>query len=405
MPSFGYTAIDKAGIEIKGSIEAENKEKVIQEVKRMGLIPMEIVEQSIWNRDIELSFEKKPSARDLSVFCRQFVSMTKAGVTIIDAMKMLVEQTENKALKKAAEAVRASLEKGESLASSMREHPKIFPNLLNSMVAAGEASGSLDVAMERMSTQFEKTSKNQGMVKKAMIYPMVVGLVAIAVIVVMLVIVIPSYSQMFESLDAELPAITQVVLAASNFLQAYWIPILAVVAVAILAIKAYLTTDSGKRLLSEIQFMIPGVKNLIVKTASANMARTLSTLISAGVPLVEAVDIVAHTMENVLIREALLDAKDQIMIGVPLSEPLKECGLFPPMVHHMVKIGEEAGTTEEMLTKLADYFDEEVELAVQSLMAAMEPLIIVVLAAVVGVLVISILLPMMSMYDSVNALG
>lgn len=405
MPSFVYTAIDKAGVEMKGNVEAENKADVIQQVKRMGLIPVEIEEQSIWNRNLEFNFERKPSSRDLSIFCRQFVSMTKAGVTIIDAMRMLVEQTENKTLKKAAEALRASLEKGESLASSMKEHPKIFPGILNSMVAAGEASGSLDVAMERMSTQFEKTAKNQGMVKKAMIYPMVVGVVAIAVIVVMLVIVIPSYSQMFEDLNTELPAITQMVLGASNFLKARWMVIVAVVAAAVVGIKVYLSTEEGKRMFSKLQFMIPGVKNLVIKSASANMARTLGTLISAGVPLVEAVDIVANTMQNVLIREALLNAKDQIMIGVPLSDPLRECGLFPPMVYHMIRIGEEAGTTEEMLTKLADYFDEEVELAVQSLMAAMEPMIIVVLAAIVGVMVISILLPMMSMYDSVNALG
>ncbi len=404
MPIYGYTAIDKAGVEMKGSMEAENKEKVIQEVKRMGLIPMNVAEQSIWNREVDLSFEKKPSARDLSIFCRQFVSMTKAGVTIIDAMKMLVEQTENKALKQAAEAVRASLEKGESLATSMREHPKIFPPLLISMVAAGEASGSLDAAMERMSIQFEKTAKNLGNMKKAMIYPIIVGLVAIGVVVVMLLVVIPSYSNMFETLNAELPAITKIVLLASEFLQSYWFPIVVMLALAILIAKTYLTTESGKRLWSQIQFYIPIVTNLVVKTASANMARTLGTLISAGVPLVEAVDIVAHTMGNVLIKEALLDAKDQIMIGIPLSQPLKDCGIFPPMVHHMIKIGEEAGTTEEMLTKLADYFDEEVELAVQSLMAAMEPLIIVLLAGVVGILVISVILPMLSMYDTLNAM-
>lgn len=404
MPSFGYTAIDKAGVELRGSIEAESKEKVIQEIKRQGLIPMDIVEQSIWNRDIDLNFEKKPSARDLSVFCRQFVSMTKAGVTIIEAMKMLVEQTDNRALKKAAEEVRASLEKGESLAVSMREHPKIFPPLLISMVAAGEASGSLDVAMERMSIQFEKSAKNKGMMKKAMIYPMVVGIVAIGVIAVMLLFVIPSYSEMFETLDAQLPAITKIVLMASAALQSNWFVILAILVVAFIVIKTYLTTDSGKHIWAEIQFHIPIVKNLVVKTASANMARTLSTLVSAGIPLVEAVDIVAHTMENVLIEEALLEAKEQLTIGVPLSEPLKESGIFPTMVHHMVKIGEEAGTTEEMLNKLADYYDEEVELAVQSLMAAMEPLIIVILAGVVGVLVMSVILPMLSMYDTLNAM-
>lgn len=404
MPSFGYIAIDKAGVEVKGSMNAENKEKVLKEVKQMGMIPLEITEQSIWTRDIEFDFEKKPTARDLSVFCRQFVSMTKAGVTIVEAMKMLVEQTENKALKKATEAVRAGLEKGESLAFSMREHPKIFPKMLVSMVTAGEASGSLDVAMERMSVQFEKTSKNQGLMKKALIYPIIVGLVALAVIAVMLMIVIPSYAEMFETLEAQLPLITVVVLSISSFVQEKWFGIVITVLLAVFIIKAYLTTDSGQHLWAEIQFRIPVVKNLVVKTSSANMARTLGTLLAAGIPLVEAVDITANTMNNVLVKEALLEAKEHIMMGVPLSEPLKESGIFPAMVYHMMKIGEEAGNTEEMLTKLAQYYDEEVEIAVQSLMAAMEPLIIVVLALIVGVLVISVILPMMSLYDTLNSL-
>lgn len=404
MPSFGYVAIDKAGVEVKGSINAENKEKVLKEVKQMGMIPIEIVEQSIWTRDIEFDFEKKPTARDLSVFCRQFVSMTKAGVTIIEAMKMLVEQTENKALKKATEAVRAGLEKGESLASSMREHPKVFPKILISMVTAGEASGSLDVAMERMSVQFETASKNQGLMKKAMIYPIIVALVALGVIGVMLMLVIPSYSEMFETLDAKLPPITVAVLALSSFFQENWLGIIVGVSLTILIVKAYFTTNSGQHLWAEIQFRIPIVKNLVVKSASANMARTLGTLLAAGIPLVEAVDITANTMNNVLVKEALLDAKDQIMMGVPLSEPLKESGIFPAMVHHMMKIGEEAGNTEEMLMKLSQYYDEEVEIAVQSLMAAMEPLVIIVLALVVGVLVMSVILPMMSLYDTLNSL-
>ena len=404
MPSFGYVAIDKSGVEVKGSIIAEDKEKVKRDVKAMGMIPLEIEEQSIWNQDLDLSFEKKPNARDLSVFCRQFVSMTKAGVSIIEAMKMLTEQTENKALRSAVEGVRVNLEKGESLASSMRAYPKIFPNLLVNMVAAGEASGSLDNAMERMSVQFEKTAKNQGLLKKAMIYPIIVGLVALGVIVVMLLIVIPSYAEMFETLETSLPAITVLVMAMSQFLQKNWLFMLLLVILAIVVIKAYLTTENGKHVWAEIQFRIPIVKNLVVKSASANMARTIGSLISTGIPLVEAVEIVAGTMDNVLIKDSLAVAKEQIMMGVPLSEPIKESGIFPPMVHHMMKIGEEAGTTEEMLTKLADYYDEEVELAVQSLMAAIEPLVIIVLAVIVGFLVLSVILPMMSMYDALNSL-
>lgn len=404
MPSFGYIAIDRAGVEVKGSLEVENKEKVAQEIKRMGMTPVEITEQSIWTRDLDFSFEKKPSARDLSVFCRQFVSMTKAGVTIVEAMRMLVDQTDNKALKKAIEAVRANLEKGESLAVSMAEYPRIFPPLLISMVAAGESSGSLDVAMERMSVQLEKTAKNQGLIKKAMIYPAIVCLVAIGVIMVMLLFVIPSYSEMFTTLEANLPFITVAVLGMSNFLKSHWLLIMLLIFLVVLFIRAYSMTDDGKHLFAEIQFRIPVVKNLVIKSASANMARTLGTLVSAGVPLVEAVDIVANTMHNVLIKEALRDAQEQIMIGVPLSEPLAESNIFPPMVYHMLKVGEEAGTTEEMLFKLADYYDGEVELAVQSLMAAMEPMIIIVLALIVGFLVASVIAPMLTMYEALDAL-
>ena len=200
---------------------------------------------------------------------------------------------------KAIRETRASVQKGSTLAEAMKDHPKIYPALLVNMVEAGEISGSLEVALERMSIQFEKTAKNRGMMKKAMIYPMVVGIVAIGVIAVMLLFVIPSYSEMFETLDAELPWITKIVLIASAFLQSKWFIIVALLVIAILVIKAYMTTDSGKHVWSEIQFHIPIVKNLVVKTAAANMARTLSTLVSAGIPLVEAVDIVAHTMENV----------------------------------------------------------------------------------------------------------
>jgi type IV pilus assembly protein PilC len=209
---------------------------------------------------------------------------------------------------------------------------------------------------------------------------------------------------MFDSLDASLPLITVVVLAMSNFLKAHWLLIILVIVLIAVVIKAYSMTYNGQHLLAELQFRIPAVKNLIIKSAAANMSRTLSTLLSAGVPLVEAVDIVANTMNNVIIKEALLEAKDQIMVGVPLSQPIEECRIFPPMVHHMMKVGEEAGTTEEMLEKLADYYDEEVEAAVQALMAALEPMIIIILAVIVGILVGAVIAPMVSMYDALDNL-
>lgn len=404
MATWGYVAIDKTGKEVKGSREAEVEEQVRRELKSQGLIVLEVTQQNALTKDISLDFSKGPTARDLAVFCRQFSSITRAGVTIIETLNMLADQTENVKMQKALRASRADVEKGESFAASLSKHPKVFPELMVQMAKAGEASGSLDTAMERMAVQFEKSAKTQALVKKAMIYPIVVACVAVAVVIVMLVVVIPRYMDMFGELGVDLPAITKAVIALSTFIQHFWFIIIPIIIVLAAALKAYGRTDSGKHVFGGLQLKIPAIKNLVVKSACSQMARTLSTLLVAGVPLTEAVDIVADTMTNIWFKEALKDALGQIVIGVPLSQPLQTCGLFPPMVYHMIHIGEEAGSTEEMLNKLADYYEEEVEMAVQSLMAAMEPMIIIVLAGIVGILIAAVMAPMVTMYSALDNL-
>ncbi len=404
MASYGYEALNSAGKEIKGSVEADNIEAARQALKKQGIQVISIKPQSALTKDINIKVGGYPKPRDMSVFCRQFVSMTKAGVTISEALKMLTEQTENDRLREAAEGVRVSVEKGETLASSLAMYPKIFPSLMVHMVEAGEASGSLDVALERMATQFEKSAKTSAMVKKAMIYPVAVCIVALAVVVVMLVVVIPNYATMFESLGTDLPALTKAVQAASNFIITKWFILVPAIIAIVVLIKMFAETDTGIHFFDKLKLSIPAYKNLEVKTASAQMARTLSTLMAAGVPLVDAVEIVSNVMPNVYFKEALQDCKNEIIIGQPLSKPLEQCGLFPPMVYHMTRIGEETGATEEMLAKQADYYEEEVEAAVASFMAAMEPVIIIVLAAIVLVLVGACLMPMMTMYETLNAM-
>lgn len=404
MASYGYEALNSAGKEIKGSVEADNIEAARQALKKQGIQVISIKPQSALTKDINIKVGGYPKPRDMSVFCRQFVSMTKAGVTISEALKMLTEQTENDRLREAAEGVRVSVEKGETLASSLAMYPKIFPSLMVHMVEAGEASGSLDVALERMATQFEKSAKTTAMVKKAMIYPVAVCIVALAVVVVMLVVVIPNYATMFESLGTDLPALTKAVQAASNFIITKWFILIPAIIAIVVLIKMFAETDTGIHFFDKLKLSIPAYKNLEVKTASAQMARTLSTLMAAGVPLVDAVEIVSNVMPNVYFKEALQDCKNEIIIGQPLSKPLEQCGLFPPMVYHMTRIGEETGATEEMLAKQADYYEEEVEAAVASFMAAMEPVIIIVLAAIVLVLVGACLMPMMTMYETLNAM-
>ena len=404
MAAYGYEALNSAGKEIKGSVEADNIEAARQVLKKQGIQVISIKPQSALTKDINIKVGGYPKPRDMSVFCRQFVSMTKAGVTISEALKMLTEQTENDRLREAAEGVRVSVEKGETLASSLAMYPKIFPSLMVHMVEAGEASGSLDVALERMATQFEKSAKTSAMVKKAMIYPVAVCIVALAVVVVMLVVVIPNYATMFESLGTDLPALTKAVQAASNFIITKWFILVPAIIAIVVLIKMFAETDTGIHFFDKLKLSIPAYKNLEVKTASAQMARTLSTLMAAGVPLVDAVEIVSNVMPNVYFKEALQDCKNEIIIGQPLSKPLEQCGLFPPMVYHMTRIGEETGATEEMLAKQADYYEEEVEAAVASFMAAMEPVIIIVLAAIVLGGGGACLMPMMTMYETLNAM-
>lgn len=404
MPAYGYVALDKTGKEIKGTIDAESMDMARAEAKAKDLTLISLKEQSLLNKDINIDIGGKPTARDLSVMCRQFVSMARAGVTMIESLKMLSEQTENKKLKASLQEVRVNVERGDTLASSMAMHPKIFPEIMINMVTAGEASGNLDTALERVSAQLERNAKTQSMVKKAMIYPVAVCIVAIVVAIVMLVVVIPSYSTMFEDLGTELPAITKLYVAMSDVLIDYWFIIVPVVIAIIVGIASFAKTDSGKHVFGKMAIKLPIISNMTVKSASSLTSRTLSTLLGAGVPLIEAVGIVSGVVTNVYFKEALQTAKDEITIGMPLSRPMEECGLFPPMVYHMIRIGEEAGNTEEMLDKLADYYDEEVEMAVQSLMAAMEPMIIVVLAVVVGGLVAACMAPMLTMYQALDNL-
>lgn len=403
MAEFTYRAISKSGKEIKGKIESDNIEKAKVELKGRDLYLTEIGEATMLEKDIQINIGQKISTRDLCLFCRQFVSLQRAGVTIIETLKMLAEATENKFFSKTLTNVCKSVEMGESFADSLANE-EVFPVIMIKMTNAGEASGSLDIAYERLAIQFERQAKLKGLIKKASIYPTMVCIVAVVVVIIMLKFVVPNFMGMFEDMNVEMPGITLAVMAASNFVQKFWFVIILGIVVVFFAFKWFKSTPRGEGILAKIALKLPLLGPLTIKSASANLARTLSTMVAAGISLVEAVDITAGTMTNYYFKEALLNAKDSIIAGVPLSTPLKECGLFPPMVYHMTRIGEESGNMEEMLGKLADYYEEEVEIATASLMAALEPLIIIVLAAIVGIIIGAVLAPMMTMYEELDNL-
>ena len=405
MAQYQYTAINSAGKQVKGSIEAENEARAMEQVKKEGMIPVKVEAATALNKDINISiFKKKVKIRDLSIFCRQFVSMHRAGVTILESMRMMTEQTENPTLRDALNEAYLAVQKGETLANAFRQNPDVFPKLLIHMVEAGEASGSLDIAFERMAVQFEKSAKLQGLVKKAMVYPIMVMVVAVAVVIVLLTKVVPTFMGMFADMDMEMPKITLMVVAASDFMQANWLAIVIGIVVVVIAFKWFKKTATGEGIIAKLALKLPLFGDLTTKSNSAKFARNLSTILSAGISMPEAVEITAETMANKFYIDAMREAKNDVMQGVPLSTPLERSGLFPPMVYHMTRIGEETGNIEEMLDTLAGYYEEEVETATQALMAALEPLMIIVLAAVCGTIIGAVIAPMGAMYEGLDNL-
>ena len=404
MENFAYVAYSKDGREVKGTIEADALESAKEMLRSQGNTVISIASATALNSEVSFkAFQKKPSSRDMSVFCRQFVAIVDAGVPVLSALEMLGEQTENVMLRDAIIDIKTRIEKGSSMAAAMRENPKVFDHIFVTMVEAGEASGALSKSFDRMGKQYEKQHHLQGLVKKASIYPTVLLVVTAIVVVILLRFVVPMFSDMLADVGEEnMPAITKFTLGLSDAIQNYWYIILAVVVALIFGIKQFNKGESGSRLTSILQVKIPIVKNLTIKSNSASFTRTLATLLAAGLPMIESLAIVAQTMKNVLFRDAVNEAKTAVSMGSGLAAPLKQNGQFPPLVYHMISIGEETGQIDQMLDKVADYYDEEVEEATQQVMAMLEPLIIVILAIVVGTIVISVVAPMGAMYNAID---
>jgi type IV pilus assembly protein PilC len=400
LASFNYVAVDANGKQKKGTIEAANEAAARNSLKAEGLIPMTVELPNALNREIEISIGKKVKAKDLSIFCKQFESILHAGVTVIQALQMITDQVENKFLKKALDQTRILVEKGESLADAMRAQEGIFPDMLLNMVEAGEASGSLETSFRRMAEQFEKDNKTQGMIKQAMIYPCVLLAVVIGVVILMLTYVIPQFKETLENAGTTLPAITIFVMNASKGLIKWWWLILLIVVAAVFIFRTWAKTETGAIVLGRILLRIPLIGDLQIKSAAARLARTLSTLMSSGIPMVDAITIVTKLMTNRIVQKVMEEARGEVERGTPLSQPLEASGVFPPLLYNMASIGEETGNMEEMLEHAADFYEEEVEAATKAVTAIMEPVIIVLMAGIVLPIMMAIMMPMMSMYSA-----
>ncbi len=401
MARYKYVITDKYGKEKKGMMESQSEEQAIARLKGDGSVVLQIKEtksldDAAWNIQIGSGVKKK----DITIFCKQFHSILTAGVTVIDGLQMVQDQTENKNLRRALLNVQANVSKGESLAGAMEQEGKIFPELLVHMVRAGEATGNLEIAFERITSQFDKDMKLVSMVRSAMIYPIVVVIVAVAVVIILMSTVIPNFRETFETMGEELPGLTKMVIAMSDFITGHLVGVLGTIAGLVIFIVVGKGTEPGKQFLSRVALLIPMIKNFSVKNASARFSMTMATLVMSGVPLVDALEIAGDVISNRLIRKAVKDCREEVMQGIPMSEPLEASGVFPPMLTHMLRIGEETGTTEQMLDKVAEYYEEEVTEATRNLTTAMEPMIIIVLAVLVGGILGAVMMPMLSIYEN-----
>ena len=400
MAVFNYKVVDKNGKNKKGTIEAPNRDGAEKKLKADGYAIMSLTEQnSPFSGGL---IKKKLKSKDLAVFCKQFSAVIRAGVTIISALELMGDQIENKTLQRAVMDAKTYVEKGGTLADALRVNSEVFPPIMINMVAAGELSGNLEICLDRLTEHFEKDNALSAKIKGAMTYPIVVFIVMIIVVIVVMVMVIPNFSSMFAEMGTQLPLATRIMVAASNFIIHKWWLLIIIVAAIVVGCKAFKRSSVGEQLFANMAIKMPIFGNLTIKSACSRFARTMSTLMASGISMIDAVEQVAKMMDNKIIRDGLLDAKTQVAKGIPLSKPLKDMEMLPPMLSAMTKIGEETGDIEEMLSKVADYYDEEVEEATNKLTAAMEPLIMVVLACIVGMIVAAVYGPIMSMYSALD---
>ena len=397
MPSFSYVAVNRLGKRVKANVDASSMDAAKNSLRAAGFTILEIKELGVLDKDIDLPFLGNPTAKDMAVFCRQFQSILRAGVPVTTVLSMLGQQTENKKLAVAIRDMQTNIEKGETLAGSMRRHPRIFSNMLVNMIAAGEESGNLVESFHQMEMWFDKAKKTKSAVSKAMVYPCVLLVVMVVVLIVMMTSLIPGFLETFEEMNMELPAVTLAVMAVSDwFVQWWWMLVIAIVALLVGGIF-YGRTIQGQHVFGWITRKVPIVKLMTVRSASATFCRTLALLLGSGLTLTESLDLVAMNMGNIYFREAVQTVRAMIAEGWAMNVALRDTGLFPPMVYNLIGIGEETGDLQGMLEKTADYYDDEVQDATARLLALMEPAIMIFLAFFVLIIVLAIFLPMTNM--------
>jgi type IV pilus assembly protein PilC len=400
--TYAYKVRDKSGKLVEGQLEAENAQLVVSKLRSMGYVPIEIEQQGkqSLSKDLKIPFlSDRIKLKDVSVFSRQFATMINSGLSMLRSLYILAEQTESKPLAAVVNQVRMDVERGASLSAALAKHPKAFNRLYVAMVRAGEAGGVLDSVLQRLATTIEKQVELRRKVKSAMTYPAVVSILVLLLVTAMLLFVIPMFQGIYGQLGGKLPVPTQILIDVSNIVRKLWWVVFGVEIAAVWVFRRWIASEEGRKRWDAIKLKMPVFGGLAKKTALARFGRTLSALVRSGVPILESLDIVQETAGNWVVADAVRDTAQQVKRGEPLSRRLEEHDVFPPMVVQMMAVGEETGALDEMLDKIADFYDQEVEATVNALTSLIEPILIVIMGVVIGGMIISLYLPM---FDVIN---
>ncbi len=405
MATFTYTAKREKGNPFTGELVADDKAAVVADLRRKGFTILKVEEKRGGMPDISAMLEnsQRIKTRDKAVFARQFATMINSGLAVLRALYILEEQTENKRFKKIIGSVREDVEAGMPLSDAMERYPVAFDRLYVSMVRAGEAGGALDQTLIRLATQLEKDDNLKRTIKSAMMYPVLLLVFAVCVALGMLMFIIPIFAGMYDDLGGDLPSLTKLMMNLSNLLKGYWFIIFPVVILLVWGIKRLKNTEEGRKIWDRTKLKLPmKVGPVVQKLAVARFTRTMATLVSAGVPILQSIEITGKVSGNWVIEEAMVDVKESVRSGESISKPLSRVSVFPAMVTHMISIGEETGALDTMLHKVADFYEDECETTVKSLTTIIEPIMMLFIGGIVGVIVISMYLPMFNMMNLVN---
>lgn len=402
MTLYRYKAIQPDGREVSETMTAVSLIEVQEKIRDKGLYVLQ-VNEAIEKKSAaeELSFGGKVTSKQISIFCKQFATLLKAGVPVAAGLDILYRQSESKKLKVALEDVYTEVQKGTQVSSAIKNHPKVFPSLMVSMIESGEMTGNLDNVMERLAVQYEKDAKIDARIKGAMIYPMVLSILSIVVVVFMITVILPTFTGMFTSSGTELPLPTRVLMGISDFIREYWYFVIAVAGIIFYTIKNYVNSKTGRYQFDALKFKIPIVKGSMDKIVTARFTRTLGSLLKSGIPLINALELAGSVTGNVVIEEKVSYVASEVEKGETLGVALKRTPTFGPMVVSMIQIGEESGSLDQMLDKSADFYEQELEDAIDRLLKLMEPLLIVFMAVIIGFIVIAMALPMFDMVNTI----